>query len=61
VDAVAERQVVVDRAVDVEAVAVGELALVAVARGVEQQHDAALGDDLPVMFHVLVDVARLHG
>ncbi len=32
VDAVAEREVVVDLAVDVEAVAVGELAVVAVAR-----------------------------
>ena len=40
VEPVAEAQVVVDVAVDVEPVAVGEVAVVAVPRAVEQHHDA---------------------
>ena len=52
VDAVPEREVVVDLAVDVEAVGVGELALVAVGRAVEQQHRAALGHGLAVVLDV---------
>ena len=56
VQAVAEGEVVVDPAADVEAVAVGELAVVAVARGVEEQHHAALGDDPAVVLDVAGDV-----
>src|SRR5438128_1584887 len=60
VDAVAEGQVVADLAVDVEAVAVGELAIVAVGRAVEHDHDAALGNRLAVVLDVAGDVAGLH-
>ena len=58
--AVAEAQVVVDRAVDVEAVAVGEVPVVAVRRAVEQQHDAAFGHGLAVVLDVARDGTRLH-
>jgi hypothetical protein len=61
VDAVAEAQVVVDRAVDVEAVAVGEVAVVAVGRRVEQEHGAARRHLLAVPLHVFGDVPGLHG
>src|SRR5437660_2412012 len=46
VDAVPEAQVVADPAMDVETVAVGEAALVAVGAPVQQDHHAALGDCL---------------
>ena len=51
---VAERQVPVDRAVDVEPVGIVEVALVAVAAAVEEQHPGAGGNrgavDLDVVF-----------
>src|SRR5438067_4335517 len=61
VDAVPEAQVVADLATDVEAVAVGEPALVAVGAPVQQQHHAALGDCPAVMLDVTSHVAGLHG
>ena len=60
VDAVAEREVVVDLPLDVEAVGVGEVALVAVARRGEQHHHVAGLDLLPVVLDVLRDVPGLH-
>ena len=60
VDAVAEGEVATDVAVDVEAVAVREVALVPVGRAVEQDHDAALGHRLAVVLDVTLDVAGLH-
>jgi hypothetical protein len=60
VDAVAEGEVMVDGAADVEAVAVGEVAVVAVGGGGEQQHHAALGHRLAVVLDVLGDVPGLH-
>ena len=47
-------------AVDVEAVAVVELRVVAVGRADEQHHDAALGHRLAVVLDVAGDVAGLH-
>jgi hypothetical protein len=61
VQAVAEAQVVAGLAVDVEAITVGEVALVAVGRAIEQHHDAALGDHLAVVLDVLGHVAGLDG
>ena len=52
VDAVAEGQVVVDLAVDVEAVRVGESSLVAVRRGGQEEHRAALRDHRAVVLDV---------
>ena len=60
VDAVPERQVVVDVALDVEAVGIGEVTLVAVARRGEQHHHVARRDLLPVVLDVFLDPARLH-
>ena len=59
VDAVAEGEVMIDLAVDVEAVGIGEFALVAIRRAVEQQHGAARRNDLPVELHVFDDITRL--
>ena len=61
VDAVAEGEVVPDPAVDVEAVGLVELALVAVRRGVQQQHDAVLGDSPAVVLDVGRQDAGLDG
>ena len=52
VDAVAERQVLPDLAVDVEPVAVGEPAVVAVGRTDQEHHDAAFGHRLAVVLDV---------
>ncbi len=48
------------RAMDVEAVRIGKVRLVAVGRGVEQEHVRALGHGLPVKLGVLGDVATLY-
>lgn len=53
-NAVAEGEVVIDGAVDVEPVGIAELPLVAVPRPVQQDHRAALGNDPAVVFDVLV-------
>ncbi len=60
VHAVAERDVVVERAVDVEAVGVGVLALVAPGRAGEQQHLRVGRDDLAVQLDRLGGPAALH-
>src|SRR5438132_8066971 len=60
VDAVPEAQVVTDLAVDVEAVTVGEPALVAVCAPVQQHHHAALGHGLAVVLDVPSHVPGLH-
>ena len=59
-DAVAEREVVIDRPRDVEAVGIGEVALVVVPRRGEQHHHVAGGDRLAVVLDVLRDVPGLH-
>jgi hypothetical protein len=61
VHAVAKAEVVVDAAADVEAVAVGEAAVVAIGRAVEHEDGAAGGDHLAVELHVGGDVAGLYG
>jgi hypothetical protein len=61
VDAVAEREVVVDLAVNVESVAVGELPLVPICRTRQQGDGSALRDDLAVDLYVPGDVAGLAG
>ncbi len=60
VDAVAERDVVVDAAVDVEAIGIGELALVAIGGAGEQQHLRAGGHDLAVQLDVAGRPSALH-
>ena len=57
VDAVPEREVLADLAMDVEPVGVVELALVAVGGADEEQDRAALRDGLPVDLDVARDVA----
>src|SRR5580765_2910922 len=60
VDAVPEREVLVDLAVDVEAIGILEVALVAVRGADEEHHHAALGDGLAVYLdlrrHVAADL-----
>ena len=60
VDAVAEGQVMVDLAVDVEPVGVGEPPLVPVARGGQQEDGAPGGHHLAVVLDVLGHVPGLH-
>ena len=58
--AVAEAQVVIDVPVDVEAVAVGEVAVVAVPGTVHQHHDLARAHGLAVVLDVALHGAGLH-
>ena len=53
-------EVVIDHAVDVEAVGVGEVPLVAVPRRGEEHHHRSLGNGLAVVLDVAGDVAGLH-
>ena len=56
VPAVHEREVVTDRAMDVETVAVGETTVVTVRRADEEQHGAPFGYEPAVQLDVLVQV-----
>ena len=60
VEPITETEVMVDAAVDVEPLPVGKVALVAVARSVEQHHDASLGHRLPVDLDVSPHIPRLN-
>jgi hypothetical protein len=60
VEPVAEAQVVVDPAVDVEGVGIREVPLVAVRGTVQQQHDAPFRHRLAVVLGIPGDCARLH-
>ena len=57
VDAVSEREVLTELAVNIEAIRVGPPALVAIRRADDEQHGCALGYDLAVHLHGFRHVA----